>query len=105
MKSLGFTIYGTIGTDGSVEGAIAVSKIGKGNPDAIDLIESGSVNLVINTPTKGGHAHTDGFRMREASVKKGIACITNIHTVFELLKAIEKLKNEEIEINELTEWK
>ncbi len=98
LKNLGFTIYGTIGTVGSVEGAITVPKIGRGTPDALELIESGTVNLVINTPTKGGHSHTDGFRMRRASIQNGIACITNINTVFELLKAITTLRERELEV-------
>ena len=98
LKNLGFTIYGTIGTVGSVEGAITVPKIGRGTPDALELIESGTVNLVINTPTKGGLSHTDGFKMRRASIQNGIPCITNINTVFELLKAINTLREHELEI-------
>jgi carbamoyl-phosphate synthase large subunit len=104
LKRLGFSVYGTIGTVGAVEGAITVPKIGRGHPDVLDLIEAETVNLVINTPTKGGHAHTDGFRMRKASIQKGIPCITNISTVFELLKAIEKLENEGLEIGPLGSW-
>jgi carbamoyl-phosphate synthase large subunit len=104
LKRLGFTIYGTIGTVGAVEGAITIPKIGRGHPDALDLIEAGTVNLIINTPTKGGHAHTDGFRMRGASIQRGIPCITNISTVFELLKAIDKLRKDELEIGPLGSW-
>jgi carbamoyl-phosphate synthase large subunit len=105
LKKLGFTVYGTIGTVGSVEGAITVPKIGRGHPDVLDLIESGTVNLVVNTPTKGGLAHTDGFRMREASIQRGIPCITSINTAFELLKAIDKLRKGELEIGPLGSWK
>jgi carbamoyl-phosphate synthase large subunit len=98
LKKLGFSIYGTIGTVGSVEGSIAVPKIGRGHPDASELIESGVVSLVINTPTKGGRANTDGFQIRRASIQKGIPCITNISTAFELLKAIEILSKKKLEI-------
>ncbi len=98
LKKLGFMVYGTIGTVGSVEGAITVPKIGVGNPDAPELIQSGIVNLVINTPTKGGRANTDGFKIRRASIQKGIPCITNISTAFELLKALEILSKKDLEI-------
>jgi carbamoyl-phosphate synthase large subunit len=98
LKKLGFMIYGTIGTVGSVEGAITVPKIGAGKPDAPELIRSGIVNLVINTPTKGGRANTDGFQIRRESIQKGIPCITNISTAFELLKALDILSRKELEI-------
>jgi carbamoyl-phosphate synthase large subunit len=88
LKSLGYTIYGTIGTVGSIEGAIAVSKIGLGKPDPIELIQSKSVDLVINTPRRGGKSTTDGFRIRRASIQNGIPCITNLNTAFELLNQI-----------------
>ncbi|MBN1170126.1 carbamoyl-phosphate synthase large subunit [Candidatus Micrarchaeota archaeon] len=96
LKELGFTIYGTLGTVGSVEHAITIPKIGHGHPDAVELIESGHISFVINTPTKGGRANTDGYRMRRASIQKGIPCITNIATAYELLKALKKLEKIEV---------
>ncbi|MBD3210115.1 carbamoyl-phosphate synthase large subunit [Candidatus Micrarchaeota archaeon] len=104
LKRLGFAIYGTMGTVGPVEGAVGVAKIGQGHPDVLDLIDSGTVNLVVNTPTRGGLAHTDGFRMRKASIQKGIPCITNITTAFELMKALDRLE-EEFEVRTVEEWR
>jgi len=104
LKDLGFRIYGTMGTVGSVEGSIGIAKIGRGKPDALELIESGAVNLVINTPRRGGSSHTDGFKMRSASITKGIPCITNLNTAFELLKALQQLKKEELEVRTVEEW-
>ncbi len=104
LKNLGFKIYGTIGTVGSIEGAITVPKIGRGTPNALELIESGIVNLVINTPTKGGLSHTDGFKMRRASIQNGIPCITSINTVFELLKAIHTLRESELELRPFDQY-
>jgi carbamoyl-phosphate synthase large subunit len=104
LKKLGFSIYGTLGTVGSVEGAIAIPKIGKGNPDVVELIETGDITLVINTPTKGGASHTDGFKMREMSIKKGIPCITNISTAFELIKAINEVGDGPLEVRAIEKW-
>jgi carbamoyl-phosphate synthase large subunit len=104
LKKLGFTVYGTLGTVGSIEGAIPISKIGQGHPDAVELIESGVVSLVINTPTKGGAANTDGFRMRRASILSGIPCITNINTAYELLKAMDELKRKDLEIRRADDY-
>lgn len=104
LKKLGFSVYGTLGTVGSVEGAITIPKIGQGHPDAVELIDSGTITLVINTPTKGGASNTDGFKMRRASVLMGIPCITNISTAYELLKAISELRTKELEIKRLDEY-
>jgi carbamoyl-phosphate synthase large subunit len=98
LRKLGFSVYGTMGTVGSVEGAITIPKIGRGNPDVVELIESGTITLVINTPTKGGRSHTDGFKMRRASIQSGIPCITTMNTAFELLKAMDILQKKELEI-------
>ncbi|MBI5697175.1 MAG: ATP-grasp domain-containing protein, partial [Thaumarchaeota archaeon] len=104
LRSLDFTIYGTLGTVGSVENAIAIPKIGKGHPDVVELIQSGTINLVINTPTKGGKANTDGYNMRRASIVMGIPSITNINTAFELLKALNELKKHELTVKCVDEY-
>ncbi len=104
LKKLGFSIYGTLGTVGAIAGAITVPKIGKGHPDALELIESGTVTLVVNTPTRGGRSHTDGFRMRRASLQSGIPCITNLSTAYELLKAMDILSKKELEIERVDKY-
>jgi carbamoyl-phosphate synthase large subunit len=104
LSSLGFTIYGTLGTVGSIPGAIAIPKIGLGHPDVIELIDSGTITLVINTPTKGGRSSTDGFKMRRAGIQSGIPCITNINTAFELLKAMEELRTKELDVRRVEEY-
>ena len=109
LKNVNFKIYGTHGTIKNIEDAKSVPKIGTaeaGESDILDLIinKNKQVSLVINTPTKGGKAHTDGFRIRRACLEKGIPCITNIQTAFEFLKAIIKLENQELEIKSVDEY-
>jgi carbamoyl-phosphate synthase large subunit len=79
LKKLGYRVYGTMGTVGSVEGAVAIPKIGLGKPDILELIESKEIAIVINSPTRGGRSNTDGFRMRRACIQGGIPCITNVN--------------------------
>jgi carbamoyl-phosphate synthase large subunit len=43
----------------------------------VDLIESGDVSLVVNTPTGSG-ARTDGYEIRRAAIARGIACLTTL---------------------------
>ena len=55
----------------------AINKIGEGSPHVVDLIRSGEVDMVINTPTGSG-ARSDGYEIRSAAVKHGIPCITTL---------------------------
>lgn len=104
LKKLNFTIYGTMGTVGEIAGAVTIPKIGHGSPDVVELIDSGVVDLVINTPTKGGGAHTDGFKMRRASIMMGIPSITNVNTAYEFLKALVELQKKELDIRRVDQY-
>jgi carbamoyl-phosphate synthase large subunit len=104
LKKLGYRVYGTMGTVGSVEGAVAIPKIGLGKPDILELIESKEIAIVINSPTRGGRSNTDGFRMRRACIQGGIPCITNVNTAFELLKALDTLKKKDLDIRTVEEY-
>lgn len=107
LKSLDFDVFGTPGTAQLIENAKSVPKIGKGsegNPDVLEMITKGEISMVINTPRKGGKPNTDGFRIRRACIEKGIPCITNIQTVFELLKAMVELKDKELEVKSIEEY-
>ncbi|MFT5872582.1 MAG: carbamoyl-phosphate synthase large subunit [Clostridium sp.] len=69
--------------------ALEVKKIAKGTPSIIDVIKSGQVDLVINTPTKGNDSKTDGFRIRRTAIECNVAVITSLDTakaVVELMK-------------------
>jgi len=113
LEKLGFEIYGTEGTVREIKNANAknakikikvVNKIMNGHPDVLDLINNGSVGLVINTPRRGGSSSTDGFKIRRLATEKGIPCITNIDTALEFLKALAKLEKEKMDIRELGEY-
>ena len=104
LNKLDFTIYGTMGTVGQIPGAVPISRIGEGSPDVVELIESGIVDLVINTPTKGGGAHTDGYKMRRTSILSSIPCITNVNTAYEFLKALAELEKKELDIQPVCQY-
>ena len=53
--------------------------------DPLDMIASGTVDLIINTPTKGRKHDTDGFRIRRSAVEHGVGCVTAIDTARALL--------------------
>lgn len=99
LDNLGFTIYATTGTakflnDNGVE-AKAVQKIWEGEDSIIELIESGKLSFIINTPTKGKNESRDGFKIRRLAVESKIPCFTALDTVSALYEALEKGTKEE----------
>ena len=81
LHDLGFRIVATRGTSEAIERmgipAVAIKKLGEGSPNVVDWIESGEVDLVVNTPTGSG-ARTDGWEIRRAAVARGIPCLTTL---------------------------
>ena len=93
FKQKGFEIYATSGTskflkENGVESTV-IEKLWEGKNSIIDLIESGKINFVINTPTKGKESNRDGFKIRRMAVECKIPCFTSLDTVNALYKAIE----------------
>jgi len=111
LAGMGFEIYATPGTGVALTRAANVNvakRIGEkcepGEMDVLQLISSGTVQLVVNTPTKSGNSFSDGFKIRRRSIEKGIPCITNIRTAMEFAKALEKLRGREPEVRRLGEY-
>ena len=98
FHELGFNLLTTEGT-GKALAAIGipsenVARIGQGTPDIIDIIKSGEIDLVINTPTRGRAHNRDGFLMRRNAVECGIPCLTSLDTASALLLSIERSKRD-----------
>ena len=82
FAELGFTLIATAGTAVYLEehGLVVdqvVAKLGEdgGGPTAVDLISSGKVQLVVNTP-RGSGPRADGEYIRIAAAVHRIPCIT-----------------------------
>ncbi|MGQ0434786.1 MAG: carbamoyl-phosphate synthase large subunit [Microthrixaceae bacterium] len=77
----GFTIAATSGTAAALEEAgvpvaTRVAKVGEATgTDAVDLISSGQVHLVVNSP-RGRGARADGAHIRAEAAVHGIPCLT-----------------------------
>jgi carbamoyl-phosphate synthase large subunit len=58
--------------------ATVVAKVGEGaGEDAVDLISSGKVDLVVNTP-RGRGPRADGDHIRRAATRHRVPCITTV---------------------------
>lgn len=54
-----------------------------------NLIKSGKIGLVINTPTKANKFHTDGFKIRRTSVEASVNVLTSLDTAAALVEVAE----------------
>jgi carbamoyl-phosphate synthase large subunit len=94
LVELGFSVAATVGTAGylrahDVEVATLVGKVGLADlgVNAVSMIASGEVNLVVNTPSGGG-ARADGARIRIACVALSVPCLTTLSAGFAAAKGI-----------------
>jgi carbamoyl-phosphate synthase large subunit len=83
FTELGFAIAATAGTAKALEDDglpvdTVVAKVGEEiGVDAVDLISSGKVDLVVNTP-RGRGPRADGMHIRRAALSHGVACVTTV---------------------------
>ena len=92
LDYLGYDIYATPGTANVLNfnfvAANMVPKMSDG-PGIRELVESGNLKLILNTPTKGRRAGRDGFKLRRMAVEHRIPCITSLDTVRVLLQSMK----------------
>ena len=62
-----------------------VARVSEAHPNILDMISSGSVDLIIDTPTRGRRQDTDGFRIRRSAVEHSVPCVTALDTARAML--------------------
>ena len=89
FADMGIEILATSGTCEALNAvgipARKVARVSEAHPNILDMIASGTVDLVINTPTRGRRHDTDGFKIRRSTVEHSVACITAIDTARAML--------------------
>jgi carbamoyl-phosphate synthase large subunit len=68
--------------------SVMVNKIGEDN-NILQMIQSGKVSIVLNTPTKANDSRRDGFIIRRKAVENGVDLFTSLETVDALLQVME----------------
>lgn len=98
---LGFEVLATSGTAGYLkENGINVSvvkKVREGRPNIVDLLKSGEIHLVINTPF-GRETRSDGYFIRTTAVNYMVPCVTTLSGAYAVLNALKAIKNQEFEV-------
>ena len=95
LAALGFDLVATSGTADflklyGIGVANVVGKLGEtkeGELDAVSLISSGSVGLVVNTP-RGRGPRGDGYHIRTAANKFKVPCITTMSAALAAVRAL-----------------
>ena len=100
FEEMGVEIYATSGTcDALTEAGIQckrVNRVSQSHPNILDMIQSGTVDLIINTPTKGRKQDSDGFKIRRSAVEHSVACVTAIDTARAVLTVREQSRSEDL---------
>jgi carbamoyl-phosphate synthase large subunit len=106
LSDLGFSLLATGGTAAALEaGGVPVKRVKKlveGTPNLLDYFAKREVALVVNTPS-GKRARTDGGRIRAAAVQAGVPCLTTLEAATAAVKAIEALREEDMQVQPLQE--
>jgi len=106
LVALGFKLVATRGTASALHATGVpcdeVYKVNEGRPNIVDLIKTGKIHLVINTPL-GRESFYDEKSIRRAAIRYNITCITTmsaaqaavrgIHALLELQREVSCLQD------------
>jgi carbamoyl-phosphate synthase large subunit len=95
---MGYEIWATPGTARVLEGLPVriLKKLADGTPNVVSELKAGKIGMVINTPSKGGKASSDGFAIRRAALEANVPCITNFEAAEALVDALQSAKAGEV---------
>jgi len=107
FHALGFKIFATQGTARHLRGrgvpAERVLKVHEGRPNAIDLLVSGQIHMLVNTPL-GKLTQQDDYAMRRAALQHRVAYTTTMSAASAACDAIIALRSRTGEVRSLQEW-
>lgn len=99
MYRLGFKLYATPGTASMIDKAglpvEVVEKAQDGSTQIVDLIRTGKIQLVLNTPL-GPHAHSDGAEIRKAAIAMNVPLLTTLSSATATTSAIQAIRKKEL---------
>jgi carbamoyl-phosphate synthase large subunit len=112
LRQLGMGIVATKGTADFLAGfgepvdsvVAKVSEVASGGDDttAVDLIASGEVTFVVNTP-QGSGGRSDGEEIRKAAVLDGVACVTTISAALAAVQGLLEQRGQPLSVRSLQE--
>jgi carbamoyl-phosphate synthase large subunit len=107
FHALGFRVLGTEGTARYLRArgipTGRVPKVHEGRPNAIDLLLSGQIQLLINTPL-GKLSQQDDYAIRRAALQHRVPYTTTLSGASAACDAIIALRSRAGEVRSLQEW-
>ncbi|MBZ5662040.1 MAG: carbamoyl-phosphate synthase large subunit [Acidobacteriia bacterium] len=104
LHALGFRLIATRGTAAALEAAGVpaepVYKVNEGRPNIVDLVKTGKVDMVINTPL-GRESFYDEKSIRRAAIRYNIPCITTLSAANAAARGIRALVEQSLEVSPL----
>ncbi len=96
LEADGLKVDAVVGklTDGSVSSA---------GVDAVELLLSGKVDLVVNTP-RGRGPRADGAHIRRTATARGIPCVTTVAAALAASAGIVEWESTEATVRSLQEY-
>src|SRR5262249_40948245 len=101
---LGFKLVATRGTAATLQAAgieaEAVFKVNEGRPNIVDLVKTGKIDLVINTPL-GRESFYDEKSIRRAAIRYNVPCITTLSAANAAARGIRAMLEQGTEVSAL----
>ncbi len=104
LAAAGVELYGTEGTAKfTQESGIPIASVHwpleETSPNALDLIQEGKVDLVVNVPKDASDEElANDYRIRRAAVDHGVPLITNIQLAQRLAQALRRKSVDDLEV-------
>jgi carbamoyl-phosphate synthase large subunit len=106
LKEMGFQILATRGTAEFLTAhgveAETVFKVNEGRPNCVDLIKSGKIDIIFNTPL-GRESFYDDTAIRKSATLHGVLVVTTLTAAAATVKAIQALRERALDIVSLQE--
>ena len=100
MVELGMELYATRGTHAYLsQRGIPVNfvhRLGNAHPNIEDMIQSGVVDMILNTPRRTQREDGDGWKIRRSAVEHSVLCLTSTDTCRAILTARKEGHSDQI---------
>ena len=112
LSSFGFRLFATVGTADFLDArGVRTARVRKasegigpyGEKTIVDLLNSGEINLVINTPVGRG-TRADGWAIRTAAIQRSIPCITTTAGFNAAVAGIKVLQSGDLDVRPIQDW-
>ncbi len=112
LAELGFSLVATAGTADALQANgirvdAIVGKLGESDAsgvDAVELISSGKVDLVINTPRGRPARPGDGDHIRRAATAHRVSCVTTVAAALAVASGLAEWSSSEPQVRSLQEY-